>query len=348
MKNVFVVACLLASLSSKSQINFTVKEYSVDLYRFPSYSQADLESAIQDVKKSRYFDYHYVNSGCNDKSHYISLWFRKKFNIQTFKIWNFAKNMIYYNGKGVQLKIKDPNLLTENDSLYWGFHVAVGVLRKNIKDKKLTIDTVVIDLPFNDLAPIKFSQWLSYQNQKNTYYTFTESKYRLFETIIPAYQEKADSALIKKTGIQYVRQLNDLSIFAGSFYDDTFALSDENMITANALARDIIVMKYYNEIIRPKILKDVELTALYKRLEQWQPYENRKVFELTGQGISEKEARNKLLSEKMSLQNEIRRLRFKYTSAIADIDKLDLPEEYENKIDMLTNEIHNHIKGDLL
>lgn len=337
MKNIILNLIVLVSLNAKCQVFFNVAEYKIDLRNYPAYSQQELEKAILEVKNSPYFDYHYLNSGCNDKSHYISLWLNKKHNIQTFKVWNFAKNIVYYGGWGIQLKIKDPNLLTQNDTLYWGFHVATATLRNKKINKKTVIDTVVIDLPFNDISPIKLDTWLSLQNQANTYYTFTEKKYRLFETIVPGYYNN-----------NVLTPLKSSTLFAGSFYDDSFALSDENKVTANALARDIVIMKYYNNEIKPKMLNDGELQQLLQQISQWGKYEAQRASQLKGQGKSEQEVKQIISDERNDLLNRIRAKRYTYTKDISDINNISLPEQYNTEIIELTDTIQNHIKNDLL
>ena len=334
-KIIFSFLFLAIATISFCQTKFTVNEYQVNLSTYPSYTESQIKTAIQSVKSSHYFDYHYLNSGCNFKSHYVSMWLKSKFNIETFKVWNFAKNNFYYDSYGIQLKMPDPNKLTNNDSIYWGYHVAVALLKKRIDHNRTYIDTVVIDLPTNDLTTIPLSTWLNSQGQSNSYYTFTNRKFCQFETIIPAFYNSQNN----------LNALKSLPIFAGSFYDDVFSI-DSNKVSY-ALALDIVIMKFYNEIIIPKIQNDDLLKQLYQMREQIPAQRPQMRAVLRGQGLTESQIDEKFKTEDRDLDKRISDKRHEITKAIADVSNLNLPEEYKNQIPQLTIKIQQHIINEL-
>ncbi|SKB40238.1 protein-glutamine glutaminase family protein [Daejeonella lutea] len=324
VKSFLVAFIIIASYSKGSgQSHFSVNEYAVNLKNYPAYSAAEVQAAIQSVKTSEYFDYRYINSGCNFKSHYISLWLKAKFNMETFKVWNFAKNMIYPNGFGVQLKMPDPNHLTKNDSIYWGFHVAAAILQKRIVNGKTFTDTMVIDLPTNPNQSIPLSNWLTAQNQNNSYFTFTDRKYCNFRTV----------------------PVEGANIFAGVFWDDTYSMN--NSLVANALARDIVVMKYLNESLLPQISNDNLMQQHVQMREQRRAQMPQMRAAKKEQGFTDEQidAEFKLMEWKADSAMQARR--YEFTKTIADISNLSLPVEYQNQITPLTTRIQNHIIADL-
>lgn len=308
----------------KAQSSFSVNEYSIDLKNYPTYTESQIQSAIASVKSSEFYDFHYVNSGCNFKSHYVSLWLKKKFNIETFKVWNFAKNMFYYSGYGLQLSVNDPNRLTESGRIFWGFHVAVGVLVSSTKDNKTSIDTLVIDLPTDENNPIPLRSWLNAQNQPNSYFTFTDRKYCDFETIVPAYYQNNE-----------LKQLSAIkAIFAGSFYNDIWSVSKDGPM-AKALATDLIVMKYFREVV----LQDSQRRQLVEYRQQLAKNIREK---LKGQ-MSEAKIQEEIQKQEQEASSRIKERTLVLTAPIADYGNLKLPVSYNNQFPDLTAKIQKHL-----
>ena len=318
-----VLAALITS-DINAQTYFKVNEYSIDLTKYPAYSETEIQKAISNVKSSEFFDYNYLNSGCNFKAHYISLWLKKKFNITTFKIWNFSKGNYYYSGSNDRLMVNDPNKLTEDGNVYWGFHNAVGILLSKKIKKKITIDTVVIDLAIDDKIPVKLNNWLAFQNQTNTYWTFTEQKYCNFESIIPGIQNIQTNRVERLTG--------SYNIFAGNFWDDAIAVSNGQV--AKALATDIIVMKYYNQIV----LADNMIQQMSQSITQIRAQSKQVLGYLSE---SDRISTLNKMEEKTTKMIIARRLEL--TKPISDYNNLKLPEFYQKQIEELIPRIQAHI-----
>ena len=318
-----ILLCVVVS-KVKAQSSFTVNEYAIDLKNYPVYTESQIQSAIASVKSSEFFDYHYVNSGCNYKSHYISLWLKKKLNIETFKVWNFSKGVFYYSGYGTQLSIKDPLGISGNDRIFWGFHVAVGVLVSKTEKKITKIDTLVIDLGTDEYNPIPIKYWLSSQNQTNAYYTFTNRKFCGFETIVPA--------ITINNVIQRYNLSND--IFSGKFYDDSEILKKDGAMS-RALATDIIVMKYYKEVV-------MDDSVVKQGLNERNSIEQNIRQKKQGQE-SELQIQEDIRIAKKQQESVTRDRILLLTSPIADYGNIQLRDIYKNQFPHLTAKIQQHL-----
>ncbi|GIZ10386.1 protein-glutamine glutaminase family protein [Flavobacterium sp. UMI-01] len=325
--SILILVSFFITQNVKSQTLFNVNEYKVDLKKYPVYNQSQINSAIESVKSSEYFDYHYLNSGCNFKSHYLSIWLKKKLNIETFKVWNFSKSNYYYSGSNERLIVDDPNKLTESGKVNWGFHVAVGVLVSKSVKNQTTIDTLIIDLPNNDREAIPLKYWLASQNQTNSYYTFTDKKFCNFESIVAGIQNNQSG--------QFEKLINSYNIFAGRFWDDNFVVQ-KNGLLALSLATDIVVMKYYNEIV----LEDNLINQMVSAQSQKEPQIR---IKLKAKGKNEQEIEEEITRSRKESGIAIKERRLSLTSPIADYNNLQLPESYKNQLADLTIKIQRHI-----
>ncbi len=320
-------------LSASGQTPFEVNEYSIDLNKYPSYNFSDVQNALANVKTSEFFDYGYLNSGCNYKSHYVNLWLKKKLGMQTFKIWSLSKSVYYYSGYNDRLSVPDPNNLTESGKVEWGYHVALGILVKRHEKNKDFIDTMIVDMPTNSVSPISLKEWFGIQNQKNLYYTFTESKFCNFETLVPA---------IFNSQTNQLEKLNpSFNTFAGRFWDDGFTI--QNSILSKNLAIDIVVMKYYKE----RVVKDNLLVQQGQMLNQGPP-QWRISIKAQHPDWSGQQIEDEVSQQSREILNSMKKRKLELTKVIADYNHLSLPDEYNNQIVELTAKIQNHILNDLV
>lgn len=322
-----IVVVFLVTTSVKSQTPFKVNEYEIDLKKYPAYAESQIKSSIASVKTSEFFDYHYLNSGCNFKSHYISIWLKKKLNIETFKVWNFSKSNFYYSGSNERLIVDDPNKLTESEKVNWGFHVAVGILVSRTVKNKTTVDTLVIDLPTIENEATSLKYWLASQNQTNSYYTFTDKKFCNFETIVAAIPNNQTGQLEKLVG--------SYDIFAGRFWDDTYVVQKGGLL-ASSLAIDIVVMKYYSEFV----LNDNLINQMASMQSQKEPQMR---LLLKSQGKTESQIEVEIRKSRDESNIAIKERRLTLTKPIADYNNLQLPELYKIQLKELTSEIQTHL-----
>jgi len=323
-KGILVMMVMVVVIQLSAQNRFDVTEYKVDTDNYPAYDVSAIEKAIKELVGIPNFEYRYINSGCNNKSHLIALYLQKKLNIKTFKVWLFAKNTIYHNGYGVQLRVKDPNSFTQNGYIYWEYHVAVAVKVKSGNSSKI----MVIDLPLNEKEPVNLTDWLLAASQTNSYYTFTEAKYNDYETIVPAYIKGGHLEQLSKSG----------NIFGGIFYTDK--LSVDSGWIANDLARDKAVMEYYNEVLKPQIDNNSIISQANQMIQQAQPQIRQQGLAL---GKTEQQIQLEIdafIADKYKL---IQAERYKITQPISDISNISLPQKYEDRRAALKIELQKYI-----
>lgn len=206
----------------------TNSSYITNLSGLVKYSEQDIQSAFETIKKSS-IEFNYPQGGCQNRAHVMSLILSKKFQIVHSKVWLFSPSNIS-SSDNRKLEINDKNKLSPNDVIQWNYHVAPCVLvSKNNKT-----DTLIIDPALNDQRPMRFSEWTAaMKNSNESMYTFLNPDWYFFIT---------DNAGKTITGEFYKFEIDN------RFCSDNFrSLTLEKGLAINDMAI-YVLNKYLNNI----------------------------------------------------------------------------------------------------
>jgi hypothetical protein len=121
-----------------------------------SYTPAAIQEAFDWIAHHSQIEFNFPQGGCQQRAQIMSMFLKKKFNIDHCKVWLFPPVALYM-GDGRTLFMEDKNEMTPNNRIEWNYHVAPVV--RSLSGDVLT--TMVIDPSINNKEPLPLDNWFA-------------------------------------------------------------------------------------------------------------------------------------------------------------------------------------------
>lgn len=192
-----------------------------------AYTNNIIENAFNFITTSTEIEFGYLQGGCQQRSHLISMILNKKFNIEHNKVWLFAPAAMLPNDSRAMF-VTDSNNLTTDNTIYWNYHTAPVVKYKSNNEQFLLVFDPSIDIN----KPLTIDEWLSkIGNSQICKYTFLHPEKYFFNCKYNDFSEL--TTIIDGTFINY----NNSDI--------------DNLILEKGLAVNDVAMTIYKKYIKP-------------------------------------------------------------------------------------------------
>jgi hypothetical protein len=184
MKKVIQILMLFGFIVSSAQTYFEVEKefdcncggFTQNLSDLKVYQEKEIDDLYEKIINTG-MSFNYPQGGCQQRAEKMHM-IMENSGIEHAKIWLFAPVNLSHTDK-TYLEIDDPNDLTPNDIIYWGYHVAPSVLVESVTTGRL--DTLVIDPSVSRSKPLRINNWFEKINNSDvSKYTFLESKNYFF------------------------------------------------------------------------------------------------------------------------------------------------------------------------
>ena len=162
--------------------------------------------------------YKYPQGNCHNLVHFGSM-VLNQYNISYKKIWIFAPSRIHEKSKQ-SIQLPDPNGISLNGELSWGYHVALLVNYVNV--------SYIFDYFIDDTKPLYLNEWLQKINLTNFHLEFTSPSQYLFHV---------NPSKTKKNGL-----------FNGDFFLYEGLCRDADWIPKGLAINETAIEFYKNEI----------------------------------------------------------------------------------------------------
>lgn len=208
-------------------LNFTFPFDDISSQRI--YNQSEIDKIFLKIVSEYQIDFDFLQGGCQQRSHLLSMILAKEFDIQNSKIWLFSPAALYENDNR-SLFVSDFNNYDKSGIVNWNYHTAPIV--KVWVDGKVEI--LVFDPCINKKNAISLNDWLAaIGNSGIGMYTFLYKEKYFFNC---KYNEFA--------------QLTN--IFDGTFFEFENPAKD-NLVLEKGLAVNDTAMAIYKNYISNKI-----------------------------------------------------------------------------------------------
>lgn len=134
--------------------------------------ELSLSVVFEEIRKTLYSAYRYLQGNCHCNAHLASLALKSK-GIKHKKVWIFAPSL-YSETSNESLRIYDRNQISPDGWINWGYHVA-PIITVNGSD-------FVFDYNFSEIRPLSLSEWLNCFEPGNFKYLIEEADNFLFHT----------------------------------------------------------------------------------------------------------------------------------------------------------------------
>lgn len=129
-----------------------------------------LEYFFEELKFLLFPLYEYKQGNCHNLTHFASLILRS-YGVQHKKIWIYAPTRYSENSKQT-IQLPDPNQLSPNGLLTWGFHVALLLEYDGVE--------LVFDFFIDSSKPLAVGEWLERMHAKKFFVDIVQPDYYLF------------------------------------------------------------------------------------------------------------------------------------------------------------------------
>ena len=161
--------------------------------------------------------FQYKQGNCHNVAHYASL-ILKSYHVSQKKIWIYAPCRYIENAK-TAIKLPDPNNISSDGTLIWGFHVANLI--------KFEGQELVYDFFIDEEKPMTVGQWIEKMQVKNFYIDIEIPEKYLFLT--------KDSE-VKKNGV-----------FNGQYFEYEGLCREDNWVAKGLAINETAIYFYKNE-----------------------------------------------------------------------------------------------------